>query len=112
MDAQSEFDIHVFAYSPTHVAVMGQGMAAVERTVDGCTTTILMNCGKEYPFTFRTKEEAEVFHAKVVAFLRNWQSIHDVLNIIVSEPPPGDAVESGSSSTAGQSNQTTSRLIL
>ncbi len=87
-DAQTTFDISVVADAPKNVAVVGQAVAAVERSIDGCTVKILMNCGTSYSFKFRTPEEAQAFYDEVLAFLRNWQATHDVLNISVTPPPP------------------------
>lgn len=86
-DNPTEFDIYAVADAPNHVAVVGQAVAAVERSIDGFIVTILMNFGKSYPFKFGDLQAAQTFHAEVITFLRTWQSTHDVLNInVISDP--------------------------
>ncbi|HDS1566336.1 hypothetical protein [Stenotrophomonas maltophilia] len=104
-DARVNFNISVVADAANSVAVVGQAVAAVERSIDGCTVTILMTCGKSYSFKFRTPEEAQAFYDEVLAFLRNWQSTHDVLSISVT-PPPSTEDDNGCGPTAADEEAT------
>ena len=102
-DDATEFDIYVVADATNHVAVVGQTVAAVERSIDGFTVTIVMNFGKSYPFKFSDSQEAQAFHAEVITFLRTWQSTHDVLNInVINDPTTGPGNESPSAHSDGQ----------
>jgi len=112
-DDQTEFDISVVADAPNHVAVVGQAVAAVERSIDGCTVTILMNFGKSYPFKFGAPQQAEAFHGEVITFLRTWQSTHDVLNInVINDPSSASGNESQSAPSDEQVAQPMTRVLI
>lgn len=105
----------VTADASNHIAVVGQAVSSVERSLDGLTVTIVMNSGDRYTFRFRTVEESEAFYEQLIEFLCNVSTVQDVLSISAEAYPESGvdhAEEDGVDASAEQSGQTPSRILL
>ncbi|WP_251473648.1 hypothetical protein [Stenotrophomonas lactitubi] len=108
-------NVNVTAEAPSHIAVVGQAVSSVERSLDGRTVTIVMNSGDRYTFKFRTIEEGAAFYERVIQFLSNVTAVQDVLSISVDAYPQSgedDGKEHQQNATAEQSEQTPSRILI
>lgn len=107
--------IVVTADAPNHVAVVGQAVSSVERSLDGLTVIIVMNSGDRYTFRFRAVAEGTPFYERLIEFLRNLSAVQDVLSISVDAYPASgedDGKGHRPDSSIEQSDQAPSRILI
>ncbi|MDH1791309.1 hypothetical protein N5D45_05700 [Stenotrophomonas sp. GD03819] len=105
----------VTANASDHVAVVGQAVSSLERSLDDLAVTIVMNSGDKYTFRFRSVEEALAFYEKLIEFLSNVCSVQDVLSITVDGYPESgedDVNDQGADGSADQIQQEPSRILI